>query len=176
MADQQQPLQQQQSQRRTTLHGCGHNLGCQGCNRDFDRLDYTIRRRGAQIGGLYCALQSVLAQLEQVEPQRIVDTENVPVNVLRLGAEIQPDQEALILQHIQDLRRQIESLGGPATPFEIPANFACNVCFEAFDTREHLPVTLMCGHFLCLGCLGNLRRLKCPSCRETIRGFTRLFV
>ena len=41
--------------------------------------------------------------------------------------------------------------------------FTCNLCQELF----HLPVTLLCGHTFCLGCLENYQRQGrtiCPGC------------
>lgn len=42
----------------------------------------------------------------------------------------------------------------------------CCVCEEAMKSKD----SLKCGHFVCIGCLGNMRKNECPLCRKELSG------
>ncbi|XP_018015807.1 tripartite motif-containing protein 10-like [Hyalella azteca] len=46
----------------------------------------------------------------------------------------------------------------------------CDVCNENFDSGNHKPLCLSCGHTFCFSCISNLSRLpetkNCPKCRK----------
>ena len=142
---------------------------------EFGRLDHTVRRRGAQIGGLYAALRHMGARLHNLDDPHIVD---VP-----LGAQIA--QGPALAQHLEALAAQVEAMqpdgGGAdvdAEPVELqdpPRDFGCNVCFENYDNAARLPLFLPCGHVICLHCVRRLARMECPSCRERISSVNRIF-
>ncbi|XP_047740806.1 tripartite motif-containing protein 10-like isoform X2 [Hyalella azteca] len=50
------------------------------------------------------------------------------------------------------------------------ATIECDVCNEKFDSGNHKPLGLTCGHTFCFSCITNLLRLpgthNCPECRE----------
>jgi hypothetical protein len=129
-------------------------------------MKHTIARRGATISGLYFALRSTMEALHDAQAARFVD---VPVGARMVsGAALKNKIEALV-QHANNL---------PAPPeaYNIPTNFGCNLCFEGYDNGQRLPLTMMCGHTLCLSCMSQLREMRYPSCREPIEAFTRLYV
>ncbi|OCH90199.1 hypothetical protein OBBRIDRAFT_618718 [Obba rivulosa] len=41
----------------------------------------------------------------------------------------------------------------------------CDVCLERYDSTNHLPHAITCGHVFCLGCLQLLEQHRCPLCR-----------
>ncbi|XP_018016593.1 uncharacterized protein LOC108673302 [Hyalella azteca] len=49
----------------------------------------------------------------------------------------------------------------------------CNVCENTFNSTNHKPLLLQCGHTYCLACLEDIEasgKKLCPSCREEWRG------
>lgn len=42
----------------------------------------------------------------------------------------------------------------------------CSICFEKFDSEDHRPKVLQCGHSFCLSCLDQLPVKKCPVDRQ----------
>ncbi|XP_018021318.1 tripartite motif-containing protein 2-like isoform X2 [Hyalella azteca] len=49
----------------------------------------------------------------------------------------------------------------------------CNVCLNTFNSTNHKPLVLQCGHTYCLACLKDIEaagKKLCPSCREEWRG------
>ena len=50
--------------------------------------------------------------------------------------------------------------------------FKCPVCFNQYNDNEYKPITLLCGHSLCIICLTQLKTMrataKCPICRMII--------
>ena len=52
----------------------------------------------------------------------------------------------------------------------------CVVCFSPYDSGEHRPLCLPCGHSVCQDCVSAMssggRAFLCPSCRVEIRGKT----
>ncbi|EMD36450.1 hypothetical protein CERSUDRAFT_84613 [Gelatoporia subvermispora B] len=43
----------------------------------------------------------------------------------------------------------------------------CDVCLERYDSTNHIPHSISCGHVFCLGCLQLLERHRCPLCRSS---------
>ena len=146
--------------------------GCRECRNEISRLKHTVSRRGTTISSMYYALQQTLDSVFTHHPENFVE---VPLGMQRAAPQRRAEQ-ADMARRIEALLRQARELTSPAEPFDIPANFSCNVCFERYDTGEHLPLTLMCGHTLCLSCMSRLPAMICPSCREPINAFTRLYV
>jgi hypothetical protein len=152
--------------RRTTAGCCNHASSCTECFREAARLKHTISRRGATISSLYFALRSTMEALHDAQADRFVD---VPIGARMVsGAALKKKIEALV-QHANNLP-------APPEPYHIPSNFGCNVCFEGYNNGQRLPLTMMCGHTLCLSCMNQLHQMRCPSCREHIEAFTRLYV
>ena len=77
---------------------------------------------------------------------------------------------------IDALIQHASNLPVPPEPYSIPSSFGCSVCFEGYNNGQHLPLTMRCGHTLCLSCMNQLRERKCPNCKEPIQAFTRLYV
>ena len=52
------------------------------------------------------------------------------------------------------------------------ATIECDVCNEEFDSGNHKPLCLTCGHTFCFSCITNLLRLpgtqNCPKCRKQV--------
>ncbi|XP_047738887.1 uncharacterized protein LOC108680718 isoform X2 [Hyalella azteca] len=50
------------------------------------------------------------------------------------------------------------------------ATIECDVCNEKFDSGNHKPLCLTCGHTFCFSCITNLLKLSgtknCPKCRR----------
>lgn len=50
----------------------------------------------------------------------------------------------------------------------------CVVCFSPYDSGDHRPLCLPCGHSVCQDCVGAMssegKAFLCPSCRVEIRG------
>ncbi|XP_047740811.1 E3 ubiquitin-protein ligase TRIM21 [Hyalella azteca] len=49
----------------------------------------------------------------------------------------------------------------------------CNVCKNTFNSTNHKPLLLQCGHTYCLACLKDIEasgKKLCPSCREEWQG------
>ncbi|XP_018012819.1 uncharacterized protein LOC108669897 [Hyalella azteca] len=50
------------------------------------------------------------------------------------------------------------------------ATIECDICNENFDSGNHKPLCLTCGHTFCFSCITNLLRLpgtqNCPQCRK----------
>lgn len=42
----------------------------------------------------------------------------------------------------------------------------CCVCEEAMKSKD----SLKCSHFVCIDCLGNMRKNECPVCRKELNG------
>jgi hypothetical protein len=112
---------------------------------------------------LYLALQNAVNQLEETTTQRN-NIINVPIAAFNTS------------DVISDLIERVENMSGPATPVEIPADFGCNVCFNAYNDGGRIPLTMTCGHILCLACMRRLPVMKCPSCRENINTIIRLHI
>lgn len=146
--------------------GCHHAQTCSDCKREISRLKHTIARRGGTIAGLYHALRLQLEERIEQEPERFVEVPIAPNNAT------QPD----FAERLEQLAHRAEALGGPTQTFQLGSNFSCNVCFESYDDRQRMPLTMMCGHTICLSCMRRLQRTECPSCRERITAFTRLYV
>ena len=54
---------------------------------------------------------------------------------------------------------------------EISALFLCPICLSDFNSDDHLPKILSCGHNLCAGSIPSLfdqsdNSIKCPVCRK----------
>lgn len=145
---------------------CNHASTCAECRNEINRMKYTMSRRGASISSLYFALRSTIEALHDAQADRFVD---VPLGARTVSGEQLKNKIEALVQHAT-------SLPSPPEPYTIPCNFGCNVCFEGYDNGQHLPLTMMCGHTLCLSCMSQLREMKCPSCREPIQAFTRLYV
>ncbi|XP_018010611.1 uncharacterized protein LOC108668001 [Hyalella azteca] len=49
---------------------------------------------------------------------------------------------------------------------------ACEVCNEDFDSKDHKPLCLTCGHSFCFSCISSLLKISgtkcCPKCRKKI--------
>ncbi|XP_047740845.1 E3 ubiquitin-protein ligase TRIM31-like [Hyalella azteca] len=49
----------------------------------------------------------------------------------------------------------------------------CEICDEDFDTEDHKPMCLTCGHTYCVSCITSLSTVhgakSCPKCRKKIR-------
>lgn len=66
--------------------------------------------------------------------------------------------------------------GGAALTTDDENPFACPVCFEQYDDKERKPITLLCGHSLCISCLTEIEQIsrrgrdppQCPLCRDDI--------
>ena len=145
---------------------CTHASSCAECRNEMARMKHTISRRGATISGMYFALRSSIEALHDARSDRFVD---VPLGARMVsGAQLKNKIEALV--------QQASNLPAPPEPYNIPSNFGCNVCFEGYNNGLHMPLTMMCGHTLCLSCMNQLREMRCPSCREPIQAFTRLYV
>ena len=43
----------------------------------------------------------------------------------------------------------------------------CPVCYESFNGS--FTVSTPCGHKICLSCFVNLKKIKCPMCRDSWR-------
>ncbi|RNA42558.1 Na(+) H(+) exchange regulatory cofactor NHE, partial [Brachionus plicatilis] len=50
---------------------------------------------------------------------------------------------------------------------EILKLLVCEICFENFDEKDHLPIALFpCGHTFCANCVQNLNNQTCPACNQ----------
>jgi hypothetical protein len=53
---------------------------------------------------------------------------------------------------------------------EILKYLVCEICFENFDEKQHVPYTLFpCGHTYCEHCVINFNTNKCPTCTTVIQ-------
>src|SRR5688572_12682713 len=48
---------------------------------------------------------------------------------------------------------------------------SCPICLEPYDTKEHEPRNIVCGHSVCLHCVSKILRpstleFKCPICNR----------
>tara|TARA_B110000977_G_scaffold139881_1_gene177558 strand:+ start:1654 stop:2232 length:579 start_codon:yes stop_codon:yes gene_type:complete len=90
---------------------------------------------------------------------------------LRIVAAIEEEQEDPIHAVIEQTLQGDEAPPTPAnitlTPGKTPLNEKCVICME--DTIER-PVTLVCGHSFCYGCIGQWFSEKntCPTCRTCV--------
>ncbi|XP_018027070.1 uncharacterized protein LOC108682420 [Hyalella azteca] len=52
------------------------------------------------------------------------------------------------------------------------STLVCGVCSEEFDTYNHKPLCLTCGHTFCFSCVASLIKVaetrNCPTCRQQI--------
>lgn len=51
----------------------------------------------------------------------------------------------------------------------------CSICTSKFDQSDVLPVSLNCGHTLCMRCLGKLKTRTCPYDKVAIRSDVEVF-
>jgi hypothetical protein len=136
----------------------------------IERQDFTIRRRGAQIHGLYWSLHQLL--------------NNHP------HAQRMPDNSAALQEQLTAARDRIRALmaGTQQRPATVAAptqnnpynrvRFGCNVCWETMADGPRQPVALMCGHIFCRTCIGaalDQQNHECPSCRTPMDQFIPLF-
>ena len=45
---------------------------------------------------------------------------------------------------------------------------SCALCFERYNDRERVPISLDCGHTFCKACLIRGKIVACPTCRATV--------
>ena len=51
----------------------------------------------------------------------------------------------------------------------IADTLTCEICFEAYNERERVPLNLPCGHTVCKACLLQFGRKFCPHCRSAYK-------
>ena len=61
----------------------------------------------------------------------------------------------------------------PSRSQQIEDSLSCGICFDRYDTSNHLPKSLPCHHTFCTTCVDNLiaeanNYMECPVCRKRI--------
>lgn len=44
----------------------------------------------------------------------------------------------------------------------------CSLCILPYDSTEHFPMILDCGHTYCKKCIDDLKAPRCPNCSAPI--------
>lgn len=138
-----------------------------------------IKTKGKKIQQLFCALQAALRTISEDRIARIVideneddELENVPLNERARAIEL---RQAKIRSQVTDLVERVTNIGAP-TEASLEGLTSCGICFERYNDGQCIPLTIMCGHVLCITCMSKLQSLKCPHCRKEIKGVVRMFV
>lgn len=139
---------------------------------EVKRLEFTITKRGKQIGMMY----SLVRRLMDNHPDSIMVTqvEDAKNQVATLQTQLTQARVALTRVATEHPTAVVE--GAP------PGNKLgdCVVCFEALDDTDHKPLVLNCGHILCEACLTRGQEHKpnfsCPKCRTPIVRFITLYL
>lgn len=143
---------------------CNHPRNCNSCREEISTLRYQVMRRGSTIRAMHFALTMLLENAHAL-PSMTVD---VPLGAYAARGEQLQD-------HINNIVQQVQSLATPPQPFVFPHDFNCNICYEQYDSAEHLPLIIQCGHFICLQCIRNMRVMECHYCRQRISSVTRIY-
>jgi hypothetical protein len=48
-----------------------------------------------------------------------------------------------------------------AAPKHDPLELTCKICFMNYNSRDHLPMVISCGHTICSACL-KMIKAECP--------------
>lgn len=163
----------------------------QGLIEEIKRLEFTVKRRGYQIGGLYWVLQCMLEANPATYTLGSVAADSGETAMLNMKQELQAARDhvraTLGSRATNSNTVTSNSESGPTgkqeaedSASDLPHNFQCNICFESFDKEEHRPVALDCGHVLCQGCLIKYTEKNkdagCPSCKRPIQKILILYV
>ena len=160
--------------------GCGHANNCQECRSELQRLQHTVRTRGAQIGCLYWVVRQLAETLNDSGSPLVTQT---PLNILTGPAAQQQVQQFIATLQAdaaadaaadangEDAAGDSSDEGGAA-----PERFKCQVCWSSYNGGSRRALVMGCGHVICLQCLSSLPRLECPKCRVNIAFVARLFM
>ena len=139
---------------------------------EISRLEFTVKRRGYQIGGLYNSLQNVLDGNPGTYTLGNVTSDNADEVVKNMKKELESART-----HIKQL---ISNKSEKHEENNIPKGFDCNICFESYDTENKKPIALSCGHIICEMCLitytKKIKDAGCPTCRKKIERVFVLYV
>lgn len=108
-------------------------------------------------------LRALVDSQEGGDVELVAQIDRVQRNIARLKTGIEDGERSI--QRTQVMRSFVSSTFQGGTE-----GGECPVCMEAYD--ENAPrVLILCGHSVCLGCVGRMRRdqfadnVKCPTCR-----------
>jgi regulator of replication initiation timing len=114
--------------------------------KEAERMDFTLNKRGRQIGGLY----HVIERMFDSKPVKLKD-------------------EQPLREQLKEARDQLAKVSRPTEKNQ------CPVCFEDYG-KDHQCVAISCGHVFCEPCLVQVKGHICPYCRKVYHSFLPLYL
>jgi hypothetical protein len=122
--------------------------------KNVENLEFTVKRRGKTIGGLYWAIQNLISHNPNARP---MNRDGIKDYGDYLSKELDIATENIIRSQIEKGLNQLA----------IPSNFNCNTCYCDFNDEKR-PIALSCGHVICsddlIAYADDFQKLACPSC------------
>lgn len=157
------------------------NFGFHDPQREIERLEFTNRRRGKQIGALYWVIRTLgqgHSQIYRIANNQSFGTqgenkqiEDFLVKQLQTGQVVEnelapaPSQDGKTDRWTK--REYIEHYD-----LAIGITLNCNLCFENCNWGIRRPIVFSCGHTVCLTCthahFQDAESPSCPQCRRPI--------
>lgn len=129
-------------------------------------LEFTVKRRGYTIGGLYAALDVAMNNAASIYTIAVADDK---VDITEF---LKTQLEAAEKKRISDPNHN------PVE--ELPKDFGCNICFETYNNGERKPVAMGCGHVSCNECMlkhaEKSASIQCPYCKKPIKTLLTLYL
>lgn len=164
------------------------NASADELRQEIKRLEFTVKRRGYTIGGMYWVIRTLIESNPYTYRMESVNVASGDQAVDNLK-----EQLASARKQIRDMMESRKQEGRPVADLEIPKSFDCNLCFNPFgmiseesdkkgesEPIDRRPVAFGCGHLVCSQCLIDWtkqnKKTSCPTCRQEIKSMLTLYI
>ncbi|TNV83558.1 hypothetical protein FGO68_gene12948 [Halteria grandinella] len=133
-------------------------------------INANVNGRGGAGGQTNSRSPSTNAVSRAIQRQVSNTTRNLNADVQRPHQHSGSNNQSPAARHVREHKFSMPLIQVNTTaikrPFFSSKLYMCQICLEGFDTDTQLPMSLNCGHTICLECLSNMMRgttlIKCP--------------